>query len=206
MTTTSSDNGISTTFISNDLVKNVRFSDSVAHLTAEYSNFLTSGWTEIDGVSYIDKTWVSPLREVFIYVPTTNTYYLNHVVGSPDCSYAGEYIKRKNLPDEISATTINPNKYCTKFRLRLDNEYFNFNRILNIYANGNSLPLKIYRDDIYVDNKKDTGYHSVVLPTVSLNNLAIDVPYANDSISGLYNFTLSDDQVILEFACFGTDS
>jgi len=40
---------------------------------------------------------MSGVSELYVYVPTTNTYYINHIEGDPGCTLYGNEIKRQNL-------------------------------------------------------------------------------------------------------------
>ena len=49
-------------------------------------------------LNYIMKRWMSGYTELYINLPTTGTYYLNHVLGTPNCTTnPDELIERKNL-------------------------------------------------------------------------------------------------------------
>lgn len=37
-------------------------------------------------LNYIMKRWMSGYTELYINIPSTGTYYLNHVLGTPNCT------------------------------------------------------------------------------------------------------------------------
>lgn len=55
-------------------------------ITAKVKNSVigNSKWTPVD-VNYIAKCWQSGIVELYIYVPTTRTYYIPHVKGVSSC-------------------------------------------------------------------------------------------------------------------------
>lgn len=149
-------------------------------------------------LNYIMKRWMSGYTELYVNLPTTHTYYLNHVLGTPNCTVSpDELIERKNLSQLSSLTpqerklNSKPADNCTHIELLLDAADFTVSELLGAEIHGNSLPLKIYRDNIdqHFDTTSSRLYQSFVLPSV--------VEDAESLSDGSYKF---------KFACFGTDA
>lgn len=135
---------------------------------------------------------------MFIYVPTTNTYYLPHVDGSSYCVVDKESeIKRKNLGafgvDKMSVKSKTEGNY-TDIIVSVTSSLYHIDNIMDIEINGNSLPLKIYKDYDYEDSDGDAVmmFHSKIYPSVLRN---YDISKTDDE--GYYNF---------KFSCFGSDA
>ena len=79
--------------------------------------------------------------EFFIYLPTTYTYYIPHVLGTPNCANGEELVQAngRTIEPTISAsfTTVEVNILST---------YFYLDSISENIIKGNSLPLKIQKD------------------------------------------------------------
>lgn len=182
--------------ISNDLVDIIEFGDeTTGDITIQLSNFLTSESNA--KCSYIIKRYMSGIVEVYIYIPTTNTYYLNHVAGVPGCTkYNSNNISRQNLAKfNINPFNANPQDHCSYFDVNIATSTLSIDTLLDMQINGNSLPLKCYRDKKFPDDDPyNTMYwHSFVEPTEIITK-------PNDSQPnqfGEYNF---------KFACFGSDA
>jgi len=76
-------------------------SDSTANnddVQVYVKNFATGNeYTPVEAF-YTVKLWKSGFNEFNIYVPTTKTYYLNHIVGAPMCDVQPQKaLYRKNL-------------------------------------------------------------------------------------------------------------
>lgn len=77
------------TMISNDLVKTYRFNDVIQHISVLYSNDYTDGQISVLDFEpvYIEKQYYSGRTEMILEISTTNTYYIPHVNGCPECKY-----------------------------------------------------------------------------------------------------------------------
>lgn len=196
------------TIILNDYVDSVEFNGDVSYITAKYSNYSTqydsklsaNSYQDLSGISYIMKTYKSNIKELYINIPSTNTYYINHISGMQYCTHNHYAFRRTNSDSDLSGT---PDDLCTKLRVFIDKKHFDFSEIYNVFINGNSLPLKIFTDK----EKHDAGesqqyYHSYILPSLVTSMPLVptvgDVEYSLQNISG--------DLMYFDFKCFGTDA
>lgn len=148
--------------------------------------------------TYILKRYASGISELYINIPTTNTYYINHVIGVPNCKYEAKDIKRKNLNGfgiEKQTITGDISKYYSTFTIYVEDTMLSIKNIIDIQANGTSLPLKIYKDTQYANSEDDASmlYHSIVAQTRCLTDFS----------------NIQEDeygQYVFKFACFGTDA
>lgn len=79
------------TIVHNDLVHEVKFSElnyDVDKLSSPVAASIRSSVYQEDNIqlNYIMKRWMSGYTELYINLPTTHTYYLNHVLGTPHCT------------------------------------------------------------------------------------------------------------------------
>lgn len=191
--------------ISNDIVDTIEFQGDVNYIQAQYSNCTTTydktlssySYEQIEGISYIVKNWKSNIKEIYVYLPTTHTNYINHITGTPGCVNNTYKFKRNGMTVELSG---NVDDACTKIRLLLDNKHFGLKDVYDIAINGNSLPLNIYVDDSKTDiGNANLYYHSYILPSISKF-----VPMKNSITNTMLQ--LSGDYAIFDFCCFGTDA
>lgn len=175
------------TVIEQDLVEKILFEDVIKHVTVTYANVMTNGVeTELDGITYIYKKWISGINELYVNVPSTNTYYFNHISGVTACKYSEEEIVRPNT--QLTAYS-DIEKMSTTLRIKVERKTFdNVQNFFGCYITGNSLPMKIYKDDTYICDGAEKYFHSYIQPST----------YIGQSVN--------DQCVILEFKCFGTDS
>lgn len=187
---------------SNDVVLDMAFGtreDGV--VGAEVSNFLTS--TANAECSYVMKRYASGVTELYVYLPTTNTYYIGHVDGLPDCACRGKAFERYNIrqafgPDAAVIDSAISSHY-TEFSIHVDSSEFDIEDVLGVQVAGNSLPLKVYKgkqDDYqgarYEENVSEL-FHTLVQPSIALT----PVTDVRPDETGDYVF---------RFACFGSDA
>lgn len=165
----------------------------------QISNFLTSDSNPI--FSYIRKHWYSGINELYIYLPTTHTYYISHADGSTDCYVNDdEKIFRKNLVqfgEDVSTIDSSIRNHSTSITVTVpDTMAQRMDCIFDVHINGNSLPLKIYRDEQYSFKEGDASkmFHSAILPS--------EVTYVPRNVDDRD----SDGQYRFGFACFGQDA
>ena len=143
--------------------------------------------TDIEGISYIEmKNINSSNSDIYINIPTTNTYYNAHMNGVPNCVHDMDYITQENS-NTVTSRNILDN--MTHTVIELNNTHFGIKNILHVEANGSSLPMKIYKNqqkEMYPDWNNFTG---LIKPTT------------------LYGFpdNITEDKVILEIVSYGTD-
>ena len=180
--------------IENDIVESIDYGDAIQHIKVEYSNILTQQTTtvdtdvykEVNDVSYICKKWKSGLIDLFINIPTTNTYYFPHTLANDPCYYNTDLIERQNFSD--LSVDGNVDDVATTFRVTLYKKYFGqINNIVNIELNAQSLPLALYKDKTY-DDSYGVFFHSCVMPSLVLGQ-------------ELYN-----DKIVIKCKCFGSDA
>ena len=151
--------------------------------------------------TYLLRRWMSGITELYVHIPTTNTYYINHVPSTPDYNIDED-------STEISAVNVthfgrnkvvfkhNPNApgVYTTIKLALNKSVFFIDQLLEVQACGNSLPLKIYKETLRQngsDNDFEVAqyFNSYVAPTVLMST--VNQP--------------NSDEYIFNFACFGAD-
>ena len=151
-------------------------------------------------LTYILKRWKSGMCELYIYLTTTNTYYLAFNEGVPNCMVEPtEPIYRRNLAQvgtvatEDKTQTSEIGNHYTNVQLNIMSSFCFMDCIQDIQINGNSLPLKVYKDiDNNVDDTSTNLYQSFIEPSV-VDSCDIST---TDS-EGYYNF---------HFKCFGSDA
>lgn len=181
----------------NDMPEYVWFGDQTdGDLTASVSNFTTGGGKHVK-LNYIVKRYNSGVTEVYVYLPTTDTYYIGHIPGSENCAVPQtELIPRKNLNGVVQDNRISSSlAYSTRIDLAMLSVLYSMDggQPFDVEINGNSLPLKIYRDDTYAGLESDAAgyYHSFVEPSIVHG-------YTNSTDEyGYYHFS---------FSCFGSDA
>lgn len=155
---------------------------------------------DISTVPYIVKNWKSGLKEIYIYVPTTATYYLNNPQGMSNSQYTYNSTQRKNVPNTSIVNTL-PNG-ATILRVYLYNSYFGIKTILAAQCVGNSLPLKIYKDNVNADDSWKGFFDTIVQPS-TLKTL----PMTNDgNVNNVRVCTDDQGRIVLDFAVYGTDA
>ena len=144
--------------VKKDIIAEMQFGKwSDGDVTVKTSNFLSKSEDgeveplEPTDITYIMKRWMSGVTELYISIPTTNTYYLANAYGAADCIRdPHDSYERPNLteyaedlreqPSDLSAQWTSISVGIASAEYRVDN-------ILDLQINGNSLPLKIYKDD-----------------------------------------------------------
>lgn len=181
--------GIKNNYDISNYIKTIEFGDTVQHISA-YVSFgdNENQQTLLSSVFYINKDYaMTDESELMIYVPTTNTNYINHVSDILNDTSKTTHIYRKNI-SEITSRNVNENK--TILTICIDKGYFDINNIVSFEINGNSLPLKIYIDN---DNKhlfKNKLFSSIVKKSM-LKSLS---------------YNENDDIIKIQFLIFGTDA
>lgn len=186
--------------VENDLVKEIVFGDqSDGDVRCVINNNQTNNKDELVSCTYVVKKYNSGLTEVDVYVPTTMTYYIGHVDGTPSCGVdPNTKTHRKNLDNVQNINTyVNSrvDQNSTKVRLGICKPLFTIDGVLEVNITGNSLPLKIYKDDQYSGGEGTSSelYHSTIQPSIMTGMTA------NNGVDsdGFYNF---------DFRCFGQDA
>lgn len=75
----------------NDLLNEIKFGDINGEADSEDETVYADVWNTVYSknnipLNYIMKRWMSGYTELYINLPTTGTYYLNHVLGVPNCT------------------------------------------------------------------------------------------------------------------------
>ena len=149
-------------------------------------------------LDYVVKRWNNGKMEFFIHVPTTMTYYMNHVAGFGNCRYEDTTVSRKNIDNMV--TDNKPNEKCTRLRIYIDQGHFNLKSITSIQINGTSLPLKVYQDTDHPCSGFDGLYHSVIQPSLTMT---IPIEQNGNNVGRLIE--KDSNNIVLEFAVYGTD-
>ena len=112
--------------------------------------------------NYIAKCWKSGFTELYIYLPTTYTYYIPHIEGTSNCIWNNELVEvnGRNL-----AANIHDN--VTAIRINLMTSMFTIDTLLENTIKVNSLPLQIYKDNRHSDISSDAMFHTFICPSVA---------------------------------------
>lgn len=174
------------TIVKNDLVQSVKFDSVQNPIKVEVLNKSTGNeYVEVSGVTFIYKKWTSGQKELYINIPTTNTYYEPHLSGINYCrNYQENVIKQNtNLSNVSNISTDSTSIKVTILRKAFD-DVKNFS---NVMIEGQSLPLKIYKDTLYDCVNSQNYFHSTIKKSVFCKE------------------EHEVDNIILYFKCFGTD-
>lgn len=141
---------------------------------------------------YFIRRWKSGVTEMYVHVQTTNTYYVNHLPSTPGYSInPSDTLTAMNVLDFGSSKAVfdhDPNEVYTKLTLSIDKQFAQIDYVIGVYANGNSLPLRIY---------KDTNSNPDVEPAQFFNSYVAPTVYTG--------MTEDSKRYIFDFACFGAD-
>lgn len=182
--------------IVDDVVNTIDTNDTnIGEAVVEISNFLTSD-TDIE-CKYIVKRFTSGINEMYIHIPTTDTYYISHVHGSQGCSLYDVDIEHQNIRDfgaDVSVFKGSVKEHFTRFNVIVNGSEYDIQNVIGVQVNGTSLPLKVYRDQQSATSEGVVAllYHSPIMQSQSLNNNGIIE--RND-----------EGDYVFRFACFGTD-
>lgn len=211
------------THIQNDYIESIEFNDNNSFIKASINNwavgtaknatsiYSTEGFIDrfelddeiidLSKIPYIYKKWKSGMKEIVLYVPTTLTYYINNPKGFSNSIYNADAIERKNVSFEIT-TTNNISDKATKLKIILNNNHFGFINISSIQINGNSLPLKIYKDAVYCQEGRENLFDTVIQPSIIESLPVIN----SQGINNVNKFISIENELVLNFLCYGTDS
>lgn len=211
--------------IKNDVVESVEFNDSNSYIRACINNWVKDANSSVNAVAtysnndfidnfqiddinfdlskipYIYKKWKSGLKEINIFVPSTLSFYINNPKGFGNSIYNDSDIIRKNISDSYKTSNIIFEK-STNLRLLLNNTHFKFTNISNIQIVGNSLPLKIYKDDTYFQAGRENLFDTIIQPSI-VNTLPTISSQDVNNINALLD---EFNNIILDFSCYGTDA
>ena len=143
------------TAAADDMLQTVEFGDNYSGgISVLTHNVVTDGTPDF---SYILKRFRSGLSELYMFIDTTNTYYINHISGAGFSTIINRAVMRENLQNVVGAdftraeinsgypTAIDDLK--TQISIMFDST--KFESLSNVYEcqiNGCSLPLRIYKD------------------------------------------------------------
>ena len=168
-------NGSDTVYI-NDIVTNVEF-DSQTPCLSVYQ-YIDNEYVQLSDVSYIIKNYASGLKEMYLNIPTTNTYYIPHLEGNIGCNFANNNLYRKNVNKNIVGNPCSSNNEVYLF---VSKDQFKDQPLVEI--NGTSLPLSIYKDSEHTCMDAETYFHSYCLQ--SLVSEISDTQYLSTIISNV---------------------
>lgn len=92
---------------------------------------------KVTETKYIYKEWMSGFKELYVYIPTTYTFYNENIEG-----------------EDI-------NKNATWIRLNINARHFGFNHIYQTHICGQSLPMQIHNDSPSI-----SCFNDVILPSL----------------------------------------
>lgn len=184
-------------YIENDIVNECEFGDQdTGDIYISHSNYISD--IEQDNFQYIMKRWYSGITELYIHIPSTDTYYLSHTQGSSFNKIPiTQPYKRDNLlnfGEEIAITDSQISSHVTNFSIHIADTLISIDDLLEIQANGMSLPLKIYKDQhaFLLEGESTKMFKSTIIPTS-----VISVPKDKDD--------KENGDYVFNFICFGTD-
>lgn len=209
--------------VSSDMVVDMEFNDENKYIRGSVRNWITelyggeSTYSESDYVdqmtdpidktlidfsdlTYVCKNWNSGMKEILVYVPTTMTYYINNPKGFSNSRYSDAAIPRKNAKGTTTSNVIS--EKCTHYQLILNNKHFGIKNICMVQINGNSLPLRMYRDDTYCQQNRENLFDTVIQPSV-VNSLPV-IP--NEDVNNISYMTDSSGYLRINFSIYGTDA
>lgn len=183
--------------VSNDMVETVEFGDgSSRFISAFISNVDTNNKPQqLTSLSYILKTQESGVKELYIYLPTTNTKYFPHVMGIVGCeSYGNELVRKNSEVGKFGDISYGQ----TSLSVLIDGLKLDVDGIYSYEINGNSLPLSIYKDSEKSCMGSDNFYHSYVLPTINILSTSLSSTKNGDDYDNEYYDISGDISVDLE--------
>ena len=192
--------------IRNDIVSEIYFGRWIdGDVVAVVSNYLDVAneddeynYTDISSLTYIMKRWMSGMTELYINIPTTNTYYLANTYGAADCTRSeDDAYQRPNLYDfseKVQTQSSKISEHYTSISVGIASCEYHIDNLLGVQINGNSLPLKIYKDDKSSSSIGASMYRSMSEPSLLK-------PYEYDLMH-----TDEDGNYIFNFAVFGSDA
>lgn len=185
--------------IKNDIIADMQFGSYYdGDVIASISNFTTGGQiVDLSTATYIMKRWMSGVTELFINIPSTRTYYLNNLYGAGDCRTLSSIpSQRKNLEGLVGVNATqdgNVAKHATEIQLGITSSEYHIDNLLAVEINGQSLPLKIYRDaPTNASDDPKNMFRSYIEPSVVK--------------SWDISKTDKNGNYIFKFACFGSDA
>lgn len=186
----------------NDYIKHIQFISTKGNsdIQIRVNNFATAYKDVAVDCDCIVKLWSSGLNELYINIPTTNTYYISHIQGTPQCDVApDQLIKRQNLRqlaiqnplvnDTISCTI---SSYYTTVKINILSTQYEIAQVLGMQMNGSSLPLNIYRDTDNSDGIAQSYFHSFIEPS--------------QVYDGFDSTKTDNEYYTISACCFGTDA
>lgn len=187
--------------LSNDFVINCEFSDNVRrptnYVNATVCNKMTGGVfnntmnfditvlaqvPSLTSLTYIYKEWLSGMKELYIYLPTTFTMYNENKKINDDDYYAGEDVANNS----------------TLIQIKINGRHFKLNHIYQAYICGQSLPLQIHNED------GSMQFTDVILPSMLKTMCVQPMSSKDNNVQCIYNQNTSMYQ--LYFTCYGTDA
>ena len=131
--------------------------------------------------------------DLYIYVPTTRTKYLNRVAGTLKDDGTTLVLKddtrtRINFMEEMMPNNLDES--TTRLRVYIDRKFISVGSVELVEISGNSIPLYIHRDEV-----NDGLYDSIALES-----------RWNGELEEILEPSKDINKVMLEFECYGTDS
>lgn len=149
----------SCTLYLSDIVTSVEF-DSQTPCLSVYQ-YIDNEYIQLSDVSYIIKNYANSLKEMYLNIPTTNTYYIPHLDGNIGCNFANNNLYRKNVNKNVIG---NPCSSNNEIYLFVSKDQFEDQPLVEI--NGTSLPLSIYKDYEHTCMDAENYFHSYCLQSL----------------------------------------
>lgn len=166
-------------YVCNDYTDN-KFSTTLSkHVTNSIINQIPT----TNQTKYIYKEWLSGMKEFYIYIPSTFTFYTEQL---------GEY-----GPDGVTGAEkpLNPHTKCTWIRVVMNKRHFKLNHIYQMEICGQSLPLQIHANKYSYFN--DCPQPSIVRTVCMSNNHNNNTDCIYDEETNMFT---------MYFCCYGTDA
>lgn len=157
--------------------------------TALGNNEEDAKWKSVP-CNFIAKVWKSGMVDLYVYLQTTNTYYIPHMKYAGNCQSSDDFTVKVNGRD--LKTNIRDN--YTTIKLTILDTVFDIDSVFENTIKGNSLPLKVFKlnDDLTdAEEEKAKMYHSYVQPSVAMAEEIRPVQY---------------DRYQMMYYCFGSDA
>lgn len=185
-----------------DYIKQVKFfsTKNDGDVAVRVNSFATGYKDVAVDCDCIVKMWNSGLNELYISIPTTDTYYISHIYGTPNCNVPpDQLIKRQNLrqlvlqnPNATDTISSTISSYYTTVKISILSTQYEMDTVLGMQINGSSLPLNIYKDTTDADDMSQVMFHSYIEPSMVYDSL--DISKTDNEF-----YTISA-------CCFGTDA
>lgn len=132
---------------------------------------------------YIYREWLSGIKEFFIYIPSTFTFYTEKLGENGTTGYSDE------------SKLLTPHTRATWIKMVMNKRHFKLSHVFTLEINGQSLPLQIHADQKSYFN--DCPQPSIVRSVCMSNDRDNNTDCIYDEDTNMFTFS---------FCCYGTDA